>query len=60
MPISQSCGSVADDNIVYCLRDCCFAHMSPVAIPFDVENEDAIITRKIVRSYVTPEGKSLL
>jgi hypothetical protein len=42
----------ADDNIVYCLRDCYFAHISPTAIP---EDETKEIERTIVRSYVTPE-----
>ena len=45
----------ANNDIVYCLRDCCFAHISPKAIP-EVLTEP--ITRVIVRSYITPEGES--
>jgi len=45
----------ANNDIVYCLRDCCFAHMSPTAIP-EVLTEP--ITRVIVRSYITPKGAS--
>lgn len=43
----------ADDNVVYCIRDCCFLHMSPPSKP-KTEGED--IQRVIVRSYVTPTG----
>ena len=45
----------ADENVVYCLRDCCFSHISPTAIP--IERKEPI-TRVIVRSYITPKGMS--
>lgn len=45
----------ADENVVYCLRDCCFSHISPTAIPIE---RDKPITRVIVRSYITPNGMS--
>lgn len=44
-----------DENVVYCLRDCCFSHISPTAIPIE---HDKPITRVIVRSYITPNGMS--
>jgi hypothetical protein len=44
----------ADDNVVYCIRDCCFIHKTPDSVFID-ENEP--ITRVIIRTYVTPEGK---
>jgi hypothetical protein len=43
----------ADDNVVYCIRDCCFIHKTPDSEFID-ENEP--ITRVIIRTYVTPEG----
>jgi len=43
----------ADTDTVYCLRDCCFSHMSPQTIPVDATKP---IVRVIVRSYVTPDG----
>ena len=43
----------ADNNIVYCIRDCCFVHMTPLSQP-EVHGMD--IDRVLVRSYVTPEG----
>ena len=43
----------ADDNIVYCIRDCCFAHSGPISIPISYGEN---INRVLVRSMVTPEG----
>lgn len=42
-----------NENMVYCLRDCCFSHMSPTSEAID---ESKPIERVIVRSYITPVG----
>jgi len=43
----------ADDNVVYCIRDCCFVHMTPYSNP---KTRGMNIDRVLVRSYVTLEG----
>ena len=44
----------ADDNVVYCWRDCCFAHSSPNAVPLDITQP---INRILVRSIITASGE---
>jgi len=44
----------ADDNVVYCIRDGCFAHNTPISIPITMNSP---INRILVRSYVTPKGR---
>lgn len=44
----------AYDNLVYCIRDCCFVHKSPNSISvYDDKNEYSFIYRVLVRSYIS-------
>lgn len=40
---------LTNDDLVYCIRDCCFLHKTPTSIPFEIGPE---ISRTLIRSYV--------